>query len=783
MLPITACDKCKLCEKRKKIVNGAGSIPCDVMIIGEAPGQIEDTTGIPFSGDVGNLLEETLRHIGLTRKKCYITTVVKCIPLDEKTKKSRLPTPGEIKACSEYLEEEIQKVKPKVIVALGNTALKRITNFSNITKTHGMLFNNEKYNCKVLASYHPSFILRNDSTTNRDNFIQDFLRLKAEISVGAGTVEHNYIVIETIEDFKDLISGIGRNEIVSVDTETTGLDFQKDRIIGISFSWKEFTGVYLPLSGMNEIPLWKPEELSYMMSEINTALVGKKCILQNSKFDFKMLKKLGINITNFYDTMLAFYLLDENVGHGLKDLVRRHFIDLADYETKLLPYLKSKDTSYSTIPTDILGYYGAADADATFRLYKISLDKLRTENLLTLYNNLMLPLSEVLRKVEETGVKLDIPYGRGLESTWRAELTIIEAELTKMSGGINIKSPLQLGKLLFKDLKLPVLKKTKKGASSVDVETLNFLAEKHPFPKLLLKYRELFKLLSVYIEGMLPKVDKDDRLHTSYNLASTVTGRLSSSEPNLQNIPRREDARKIFIPEKGCKLIGCDYSQIELRIFACYNNDPDLVSSFQKGEDIHTSVAAKVFNVTQEQVTPEQRSIAKVVNFGLIYGMGAPSLATQLNITKEAAQNYIDTYFKRYKQAYSWIQNVKRITESKECVVNMFERKRRLPEINSKNFALKCSAERQAVNALVQSTASDNVNLAAIRVDKILTEKNLKSRLVLLVHDELVYEVPDNEVEEMSIILRKTLEEVPEIIKNRICVPLTIDLQVMDYWS
>lgn len=782
MLPIKVCDKCKLSETRKFIVNGLGPIPCDIMIIGEAPNGRSGCADA-FSQDAQDLLHQTLMHVGISPQRCYVTNVVKCASIDTKTKKSRTPTPGEVKACYDYLEEEIQKVKPKFIVVMGNTALKRITNFANITKTRGMIFNNEKYNCKVLATFHPSFVLKSSGRNSNDIFIQDFLRLKAEVSSSQGKVEHNYVVIENMDEFKDLIEGIKRNDSLAIDTETTGLNFMTDRLLGISFSWKEYTGVYLPLLGINETKKWEDSDIEYMKKELALALTGKKCVLQNAKFDIKFLNKLGIKITNFYDTMIAYYLLNENIGHGLKDLVRRHFIDLADYETKLLPYLKSKDTSYATIPTDILGYYGAADADATFRLYKLSEPKLLAENFGNLYNNLMIPLSEILRKVEETGVKLDLVYAKELETKWREDLKIIEVDINKLSGGINLNSPKQLKELLFTNFKLPIIKKTAKGNVSTDTEVLEALKDKHPFPKLLFKYRELFKLISVYVEGMIPLVDENGRLHTNYNLTGTCTGRLSSSAPNLQNIPRLEEARKIFIPEKGHKFLTADYSQIELRIFACYNEDPALVSSFQKGEDIHTAVAAKVFNLPVDQVTKEQRSMAKVVNFGLIYGMGSYSLADQLKVSKEEAQKFIDTYFNRYQKAKSWINNVKVLAESREFVVNMLGRKRRLPEINSQDYKEKASAERQAVNALVQSTASDIVNLAAIRVDNVIKEKKLKSRLVLLIHDELVYETPDAEVAEMSVILKSILEEIPNCLKNRICVPLTIDLEVQEYWK
>jgi len=788
---ITDCTKCNFCTTRKKIINGIGPTPTKLMIVGSHPNDEDELRGVPFSGQAGRLIEEALNNACIKKSEVYITYALKCQP-------SKDSIDSEIQICSQYLEDEIYKVKPQIIMALGNVALKYLKNQSNIVKYHGKLFNDEKRNCKIFAAYHPSFVLKQNGGSAKERFFDDIKKLYNILNqLNTTPIENKYIVVDNIETAKELMERLKEVNPVAIDIETTGLDFINDKVLGISFSWKEHTGVYFPLLGENGIEIWKPEEKEYIVITLASILKDKRCILHNAKFDLKFLDLLGIKINNFDDTLIAYYLLDENKPHGLKDLARDYFSDLADYETQAMGYLKSKATSYSVIPTAILGQYAAADTDCTLRLYNKSLPELQKYNFLPdpkkpgfdpnnfgLYKDLMIPLSKVLRQVELTGVRIDTKYMEELGIKWKTDAEILKKKLDTMSGGINIKSSKQLGEYLFKTLKLEPVKQTKKGGDSTDAQTLTILAaqSKDPesFPSLLLKYKELYKLISVYIEGMTPLIDKAGRIHTNYNLTGTVTGRLSSSNPNLQNIPRREEARKIFVAEKGHKLIMCDYSQIELRIFACYTNDPDLVDSFKKNEDIHTRVASQVLGIPPEQITKEQRVMAKTVNFGLIYGRGPRSVAEQLNISEEEAKEFIAEYFQRYKTAAKWMATIRLLIREKGQVQNIFKRIRRIPEIFSGDFKDKATAERQAINSIIQGTASDCVNLSAIRIDNTLKQRNLKSKLVLLVHDELVYEVPDNEIEEMKVLLKEQMEKIPH---SHIIVPLTIDMEISDTWQ
>ncbi len=773
------CTNCALCKTRKRIVYGFGPTPTDLMIVGSCPSELDENRGLPFSSSAGALLNEAFERGGIPLSKIYRTNLIKCKPVDiKKIYKYREPSEKEIKACEVSLQGEIFKVKPKFIMTLGASAFKYFTKQANLMRYHGSHLPSEKYGCEVFACYHPEHVLSQKGGESRDKFFAD---VKTFCNLVTNKVsDHNYVIVDSMPSAENVFTRLKEIDVIAVDIETTGLDFINDKILGISFSWKEYTGVYIPLLGLNGIEIWKPEEKQFIINILSSILKDKRCILHNAKFDLKFLALLGINITHFYDTMIAYYLLDENATHGLKDIVRRNFHDISNYETKLLPHLKNKGDSYSIIPTEVLGQYAVADADSTFRLFNVSKTKLEHENFAWLYENLMIPLSRILQQVETIGVKVNVSYMEELGKKWEIEREQISKALNTITGGINLNSPKQLDHYLFTTLKLKPVKKTKSGAHSTDAATLEVLASQHPMPSMLLKFKKLDKLISTYINGMTPLIDKIGRIHTNFNLTGTVTGRLSSSNPNLQNIPRQEETRKIFIPQEGCKFITCDYSQIELRIFACYTKDPDLVESFRREEDIHARVASEVLEIPLEQVSKEQRTMAKSINFGLIYGRGAKSVAAQIGRTEEEAETFIESYFKRYPEATKWMSRIKMLVKTQGFVDNMFGRRRRLPEIFSENFIEKSSAERQAMNSIIQSTASDCVNLAAIRVDTYLKEKNLKSRLVLLVHDELVYEVPDNEVDLMKVELKRLLEHVPH---KDIIVPLTIDLEVQEVWG
>lgn len=844
-----SCNKCHLFKTCKTpCIQGTGLIPSDIMLLGEGPGSEEDIEGKPFVGTAGKRLDIILKETGLDRSKLYISNIVKCRPPD-----NRIPEPEEIKACFPYLEEEIKKVKPKIIVPLGGVALQAIQNLVGITKYAGGKYWNEKYNCWIMPTFHPAYICRNlgMQETMIDHLKNVIFWLKNPVEPEPS----KYITINTIEKAQKFFDRLNKVEIFAFDIETSGLDFRKDKILCCSFSWKERTAITLPILQQHNQEFWKAEEKSWIIEQLKKILESNICkIGQNLAFDIKFLKSNGIELNNYmFDTLLAHHLLDENVGvegHGLDTMVLRYFPDMGNYWVELEKCLETKNTSYSVIPNEVLWKYASEDADATFRCYNRFKPELEKQELMRLFNKITMPFQKILLETEYYGVKLDIEKLEKLKVEYAERLKKIEGEfkatytvkateqilynkeaekIKKRYNGLkskrlsekdyikkyaksipfNLRSSVHLQILLFDVLEFTPTKKTKKGKISTDAEVLDGLIDKSPELVKLKEHRDLSKLYSAYIVAMLEKVDENGRIHTNYNVAGTVTGRLSSNNPNLQNIPRAlteedleefenqgrmayGDIKDCFIVDSGCILLGADFVQMEYRCWASYINCSKMIGDINKGIDIHKEMASIVNNKKVEEVTKKERYEAKSAVFGLIlYGQTAKGFALKYNTTEEKANGIKEAFFNKYRKARDWVINTKRIAQKYGKVINAFGRIRRLPtaQIPWKENMEKHDARdrgealRQALNSPVQAMATDIVAITTIRINKRLKQLNSKTKLVLQVHDELVYEVPKEEQESIIKIIKEEVARGYDTLGGKVRVPMGVDIKVGESWG
>ena len=548
-------------------------------------------------------------------------------------------------------------------------------------------------------------------------------------------------------------------ELVAVDTETTSLDYMKAELVGVSVAVEPGQAAYIPFG---HDYLGAPEQLDKdsILEQLKPLLEDPsiKKVGQNLKYDMSVLAQHGIRLQGIaFDTMLESYVFDSvATRHDMDSLAEKYLeetcISFSDVAGKGAAQL-----TFNQVALEQAGPYAAEDADITLRLHQCLWPKVQAQPTLeAVFNDLELPLLPVLSKIERTGALVDDTLLFQQSQELAERLAELETQAWDLAGQqFNLASPKQLGEILFEKLEIPVLKKTAKGAPSTKEEVLQELALDYPLPKVLLEHRGLAKLKSTYTDKLPTMINPvSKRIHTSYHQAGTATGRLSSSDPNLQNIPVRTPegrrVRQAFIPATGCKMVAADYSQIELRIMAHLSEDPSLLKAFAEGQDIHRATAAEVFAVATEEVTADMRRSAKAINFGLIYGMSAFGLARQLNIGRKQAAEYIELYFERYPGVQSYMNNIRHSAAELGYVETFFGRRLYLPEISSRNGMRRQAAERTAINAPMQGTAADIIKLAMIHVDDWLTSAELQSRMIMQVHDELVLEVPESELEIVS---------------------------------
>ena len=597
----------------------------------------------------------------------------------------------------------------------------------------------------------------------------------------------NYCPIFDLPALSDLLVRLEATEIFAVDTETTSKNPMKARIVGLSFSIKSHEAFYIPCAH-NYPDAPAQLELKEVLKQLKPVLENPeiKKVGQNIKYDWMVLKRHGINLAGvIFDTMLASYLINPSKRAHNLDQIALDFLDHKTITYEEISGKGKKNMSFAEISIEKAAPYACEDADVTLAAYHVLMPKIKASDLMGLFENVEMPLVPVLMKMEMTGICVDRNKLQDLSKSFEHQLELLEKMIYSISGEeFNIKSTQQLGKILFEKLKLPVQKKTKKKTGySTDVKVLTSLADKHELPELILRHRTLAKLKSTYTDALLELVHPETgRIHTSYNQTVTATGRLSSSDPNLQNIPIRTEEgieiRRAFVPRKGWALVSADYSQIELRILAHYADDEILIQAFKGDEDIHTRTATEVFQVFPSFITPELRRQAKVINFGIVYGMSPYGLSKELGISRKMAKTYIDNYFSRYKGVKRFIDQTIEDARKTQRTSTLLGRIRLLPDINSPNKTIREFAERTAINTPVQGTAADLIKLAMIHVDAAFGEKGLKSAMLLSVHDEIVFEVPSEELEPVKNLVKKTMEGIWDLK-----VPLKVNMVSGSNWA
>ncbi len=608
---------------------------------------------------------------------------------------------------------------------------------------------------------------------------------------------------ETVSDLKRLTHWIARAKeagVVAVDTETTSLDAVKAELVGVSLSIEAGKACYIPVGHRanpgGELALGGEDNVRQL--DRNDVLRALKPLLadpavlkvgQNIKYDLLVLAKYGITIAPYDDTMLISYILDSGKhGHGMDELSELH-LGHATIKYKDVAGSGASQLTFDRVPIDKATAYAAEDADITGRLYRVLKPRLVAERLTTVYETLERPMPAVLAEMEGAGIRVDRDCLRHLSNDFAGRMADLEDEIYKLAGRrFNVNSPKQLGEILFDEMSLKGGKKGKTGAYATHADVLEALAaEGHDLPARVLDYRQLAKLKSTYTDALQAQInDATGRVHTSYALASTSTGRLSSTDPNLQNIPiRTEEGRKIrraFIANEGCKLLAADYSQIELRLFAHMADIGALREAFAQGLDIHAMTASQVFGVPMQGMDPALRRQAKAINFGIIYGISAFGLARQLGVPQRAAQAYIDSYFARFPGIGDYMERTKALCRKHGFVETLFGRRCHVTGINDKNPSIRGFAERAAINAPIQGTAADIIRRAMIRMGPALAVKNLNARMLLQVHDELVFEVPEKEIEATTAVVREVMSGAALPVVE-ISVPLTVDVGVGDNWE
>ena len=600
------------------------------------------------------------------------------------------------------------------------------------------------------------------------------------------TATAHYDVITTMAQLDAWLLRLEKSALIAFDTETTSLDYTAAQLVGLSFAVQTGEAAYLPLAhNYPDVPAQLNrevvlEKLRPLLESPDHLKVG-----QNLKYDYHVLANHGVTLRGIaHDTMLASYVLDSTGKHNLDFLAQKH-LNLQTIHYDEIAGKGAKQLNFSEVSIEIASRYAAEDADVCVRLHHALQAKLQAEpDLLKLYNELEMPLLPVLARLERNGVLIDDNLLAHQSLELAQKMMSLEQQANDEAGhSFNLSSPKQIQTILYEQLNLPILKRTPKGQPSTDESVLQELAEEYALPKLLIEHRSLSKLKSTYIDKLPQQINvKTGRVHTSYNQVVTATGRLSSSDPNLQNIPiRSAEGRKIrqaFIAPEGYKIVAADYSQIELRIMAHLANDDGLISAFQNDQDIHRATAAEVFKVPLDEVSHELRRNAKAINFGLIYGMSAFGLAKQLGISRGEAQDYINAYFARYPNVKKYMDDTRVLAKEQGYVETLFGRRLYLPEIQSRNTALRQYAERTAINAPMQGTAADIIKRAMLSVDAWLERETIDAKMIMQVHDELVFEIKTEQIETAVTRIRQLMSEAAKLT-----VPLVVDVGVGNNWD
>ncbi len=618
-------------------------------------------------------------------------------------------------------------------------------------------------------------------SSNNENIIQ-----KKEIQT-------KYQLINSKKNFEKVLREIEKKGICAIDTETDSLNIEKAKLVGISICYSENISYYIPINHTTSDGSKKIDnqlEENYVINHINKICKNESILKigQNIKYDIRILNKYGVIFNSIADTMLISYSIDNGIyKHNLDDLSFNH-LNHTTIKYKEVVGTGKNEITFDKVTIDNAVNYAAEDSLLTFRLFQNLYPRLIKEKANFVYQNIDLPLVEVLSAIEANGIEVNKRFLTSLSNEFENESKKLEKNIYKLSKEeFNIGSPKQLGEILFVNLKIPGGKKTKSGTYSTDSSTLNYLAlDGFEIAQLVLDWRELTKLKSTYTDALFRLTDDKSRVHTSFGLANTLTGRLSSTDPNLQNIPiRTENGKKIrtaFVSGKGKKLVSFDYSQIELRLAAEISSDKNFIKAFKNNEDIHASTAKEIFNLKDSQINNDYRRKAKAINFGILYGISPYGLAKQLDISNTEAKDYINEYFIKYPKIKKYMEHQIDFAKTNQYVETIFKRKINIKGIADKNFAVRGFAERQAINAPIQGSAADIIKLAMIEIHKEIKLKNIEAQMLLQVHDELIFEVESKKYDNLVSNVKTIMESVHLKYKD-FSVPLTVDFGAGDHWG
>ncbi|MFH1784107.1 MAG: DNA polymerase I [bacterium] len=675
----------------------------------------------------------------------------------------------------EHLLENISEVEGKLKDKLSEFSEQAKMSRQLVTLDHNVPVEAKASDCGIREAH-------------KDKMIELFGRLEFKTllsQISSGQQEDaDYRTVLSAGDFEALVKKLKKAKAFSVDLETTSTFAMVAKIVGISIALKEGQAYYIPV-GHSYLGVSKQLGLEHVLDSLKGVLEDKdiKKYGQNIKYDYIVLKQHGRRLEGIYfDTMIASYVLNPSkFNHNLSEIA----LEYLGYKMTPIEELigkGAKQVTMDSVDIDKVALYACADADIVLRLEKILSKNVQDKGLESLFFDVEMPLVKILAEMEIAGIKVDVKYLKDLGGDFSKKLKTLEGEIYKKAGQeFNINSPKQLGFILFEKLGLPALAKTKTGYSTQE-SVLRQLSHMNELPSLVLEYRELAKLQSTYVYALQELADPaTHRVHTSFNQTVTATGRLSSSEPNMQNIPIRTEVgrniRRAFIPDDGCTFLACDYSQIDLRVLAHVSADKNLCDSFSKGEDIHARTASQIFGVSNNKVTEEMRAIAKTVNFGLSYGMGAYGLSRDLGIDVKQAQEYIDSYFVQYEGVKAYIEDTIKDARKKGYVETLLKRRRYLPEISSKNTNMRNFAERMAINTPVQGTSADIIKVAMIRIYENLQKMKFEAKMLLQIHDELIFELPIKEMKNLKKMVQYEMENAVKLD-----VPVVVDVKIGNNW-
>jgi len=605
--------------------------------------------------------------------------------------------------------------------------------------------------------------------------------------------EAGFNIIYDKKEIETILAKADDQGFFAVDTETNSLDSQKAELVGVSLAVNENQAYYIPVGHKNkdDKEIKKQIKIEDLIKILKPYLEDEtiKKVGQNIKYDLKIFKKYGIHLKSFEDTMLLSYALDSGLNRHNLDILAKIHLDHENIKYKDVAGTGKSEVTFDQVKIIDSYRYACEDADVTLKLYNIFKERLVKEKCFHVYENLEIPLVDVLARMECQGIKIDKKILSQLSETFAKNLKVLEKKIYKIAGEeFNIGSTKQLGDILYEKLKISGTKKTKKGNFATNVNVLEDLAGKgHEFPKLVLDWRQKSKLKNTYTDTLPEHIDsKTKRVHTSFLLAATTTGRLASSDPNLQNIPIKskegKEIRSAFVAESGHSIISADYSQIEMRVLAHVGDVKELKKAFRNNEDIHSITASQIFDCDIKKINEDMRRKAKAINFGIIYGISSYGLAKQISVSNPEAEQFLFSYFKKFPEIKDYMQETLKSCRKHGYVKTMFERKCHFPNINDKNHTLKSFQERAAINAPIQGAAADIIRYAMINIDKKILEKKIKSKLLVQIHDELLFESKDNDVKKEITLIKNEMENAIDKDFN-FSVPLIVDANSAKNWN